>query len=46
MMYNSVQFGMGTFSATGWIANIILGAIFGAVLGWLIAASYNWAAGK
>lgn len=43
MMYNSVQFGMGAFSATNWIGNIILGAIFGATLGFLIAVSYNWA---
>lgn len=44
MMYNSVQFNMGAFSATGWIGNIIIGAVFGAVLGYLIAVSYNWAA--
>ena len=43
MMYNSVQYGMGYFSVTGWISNVILGAIFGAVLGCLIAISYNWA---
>ncbi|HIH09997.1 MAG TPA: hypothetical protein HA254_05000 [Candidatus Diapherotrites archaeon] len=44
MMYGSVQFGMGAVSATNWVGNIILGAIFGAVLGYLIAVSYNWAA--
>ncbi|MCR4369145.1 MAG: hypothetical protein NUV67_04535 [archaeon] len=44
MMYNSVQFNMGAFSATNWIGSIILGAIFGAVLGYLVAVSYNWAA--
>ncbi len=44
MMYNSVQYGIGAFSATSWIGNIIAGAIFGAVLGYLVAVSYNWAA--
>ena len=32
MMYNSVQFGVDTFSVTNWVGNVILGAIFGAVL--------------
>ncbi|HLC93175.1 MAG TPA: hypothetical protein VJH23_05720 [archaeon] len=44
MMYDSVQIGMGAFSATNWIGSILIGAIFGAVLGYLIAVSYNWAA--
>ncbi len=44
MMYNSVQYGMGAFSAASWVGNIAIGAVFGAVLGYLIAASYNWAA--
>ena len=43
MMYNSVQFGMGYFSITSWISNVILGGVFGAVVGYLIAVSYNWA---
>lgn len=43
MMYNSVQFGMGAFSATTWIVNIIAGAIIGAIIGYLVAVSYNWA---
>ncbi|HLC79729.1 MAG TPA: hypothetical protein VJG83_04905 [archaeon] len=46
MMYNSIQFGNGYFSATNWMGSIITGAIFGAVLGYLIAISYNWGLDK
>lgn len=42
MMYDSVQYGMGAFSATNFVGSIVLGAIVGAVIGWLIAVSYNW----
>ena len=42
MMYNSMQYGMGLFSITNFVGNIFVGAIVGAIIGWLIAVSYNW----
>ncbi len=46
MMYNTVQYGMGSFGATNWLGSIVTGAIIGAVIGYLVAVSYNWATKK
>lgn len=42
MYYGMMNFGNPLFSATGWLESIVLGAIGGAIVGTIIAASYNW----
>ncbi len=46
MMYNTVQYGAGEFVLSNWITTIITGTIIGAVIGYLVAVSYNWAMKK
>lgn len=46
MWYNSMQYGAGEFSFYGLLGSIVLGIIVGGIIGYVIAASYNWGLGK
>lgn len=42
MYYNMMQFNNPGFAFEGLVISIVLGAIVGGFVGWLVAVSYNW----